>query len=324
MKKTLLLLTVIIILIAGFIAFPYYQVYKVKDIDNIAFEGKTKNVQIETPIQFKKLGQLLKQEGIIKDQKAFDLIVDFKKYDTIVLREGIVTIKKQWTNNQLVNQLYLMRNQKKIVQLTFGSVRNLESLASKIAVNLARTISAINLAAAAIDAITFGVGGQAYRAANLPIAIGSAAAQTALVLANTPKFAEGGVMDRDGLMMINDHSSGRLEVVERDGKLLMTDQKNALVEGKKGDIIHKDANEYFNGISDKDIINNAREHSILATISHQNYLANTLSNKMLVDNSKMQTDRIVKAIGKQKTRINLHNNVSLGDELKYINMSNQY
>lgn len=137
MKKTLLLLTVIIILIAGFIALPYYQVYKVKDIDNIAFEGKTKNVQIETPIQFKKLGQLLKQEGIIKDQEAFDLIVDFKKYDTIVLREGIVTIKKQWTNNQLVNQLYLMRNQKKIVQLTFGSVRNLESLASKMAVNLA-------------------------------------------------------------------------------------------------------------------------------------------------------------------------------------------
>ena len=160
----------------------------------------------------------------------------------------------------------------------------------------------------------------------LSIAIGVlGAAQLATAIATPiPKFAEGGVMDKDGLMMINDHSSGRLEVVERDGKLLMTDQKNALVEGKKGDIIHKDAKEYFNGISDKDIINNAREHSILATISHQNYLANTLSNKMLVDNSKMQTDRIVKAIGKQKTRINLHNNVSLGDELKYINMSNQY
>ena len=176
---------------------------------------------------------------------------------------------------------------------------------------------AINTARAVVEALP-----------NIPlsIAIGAlGAAQIGVALSTPiPKFAEGGVMDRDGLMMINDHSSGRLEVVERDGKLLMTDQKNALVEGKKGDIIHKDAKEYFNGISDKDIINNAREHSILATISHQNYLANTLSNKMLVDNSKMQTDRIVKAIGKQKTRINLHNNVSLGDELKYINMSNQY
>jgi len=160
----------------------------------------------------------------------------------------------------------------------------------------------------------------------LSIAIGVlGAAQLATAIATPiPKFAEGGEMKHDGLMMINDHPSGRLEVVERDGKFLMTDKKNAFVEGKKGDIIHKDASQYFNGLSDKEILNNARQHSFLASISHQNYLANRANEKKTEDLYKVHADRIVKAISKQKTRITLKNNVSLGEELRYIQMSNQY
>ena len=49
---------------------------------------------------------------------------------------------------------------------------------AEIGINLAKTISAINLAAAFIDTITFGLGGTPYRAANIPLAIGVAAAQS--------------------------------------------------------------------------------------------------------------------------------------------------
>lgn len=119
------------------IGYPYYKVFKVKDIDNIAFETKTKNVSIEQSISFSKLGSFLVKNNIIKDKEAFDLIVNFKHYDTVSLSKGMITIKKEWTNNQLVNQLYLMRNQKRIVNLTFGSVKNLEGLAGKIAESVA-------------------------------------------------------------------------------------------------------------------------------------------------------------------------------------------
>ncbi|QIG62310.2 structural protein [Tenacibaculum phage JQ] len=191
---------------------------------------------------------------------------------------------------------------------------------AEIAINLAKTISNINAAAAAIDAVTFGVGGSIYRAAKLPEAIGLAAAQTAVVLASPiPQFAEGGTMDKDGLMMINDHKSGRLEVVERDGKLLMTDKRNAIVEGKKGDIIHKDANQYLKGLSDNDILKDIDKHTFNANIQHQNYLYNkALSSKLTVDN-KAQTDRIVNAINAKKYRFNVINNVSLKDDLRYLN-----
>ena len=113
---------------------------------------------------------------------------------------------------------------------------------AEIGMNLAKTIVAINLAAASIDAVSLGTGGSIYKAINIPIAIGTAAAQTVAVLAKqAPQFAYGGTMDHDGLMVINDHPSGRQEIVKRGDQLLMTPEKNALVYGKKGDEIIPDA-----------------------------------------------------------------------------------
>ena len=63
---------------------------------------------------------------------------------------------------------------------------------AQIALDLAKTITAINLAAAALDAISFGVAGQIYRGTNIPIAVGTAASQTAIVLAQSiPAFYKG-------------------------------------------------------------------------------------------------------------------------------------
>lgn len=149
------------------------------------------------------------------------------------------------------------------------------------------------------------------------------AAQLAIVAAQQPpKFAEGGVMGYDGKMMINDHSSGRLEVVERDGKLLMTDKKNAIVDGKKGDIIHKDAEAYFNNQSDEDLIKNLENHSILASMQNNNFLANKLESKKSADNNSYNTDRIVKAIKSQKTKFNVNQNITLADDLSFLGRIN--
>lgn len=149
------------------------------------------------------------------------------------------------------------------------------------------------------------------------------AAQLAIVAAQQPpKFAEGGVMGYDGKMMINDHSSGRLEVVERDGKLLMTDKKNAIVDGKKGDIIHKDAEAYFNNQSDEDLIKKLENHSILASMQNNNFLSNKLESKKSADNNSYNTDRIVKAIKSQKTKFNVNQNITLADDLSFLGRIN--
>lgn len=137
MKKVILIILVLLLIVAGFVVYPYYKVFKAKDIDNIAFDSKTKSVKIEKSILFSDLGSFLKENQIIKDKEAFDVIVNFKNYDTISLSKGMITLKKEWTNNQLVNQLFLMRNQKRIVNLTFGSVKNLEELAGKISISIA-------------------------------------------------------------------------------------------------------------------------------------------------------------------------------------------
>ena len=65
------------------------------------------------------------------------------------------------------------------------------------------------------------------------------AAQIATIVATPiPAFAKGGVMTYDGKAQIND--GGNQEYIERNGGILTTMQTNAIVDLKKGDIIHKD------------------------------------------------------------------------------------
>lgn len=161
---------------------------------------------------------------------------------------------------------------------------------------------------------------------NIPLSIAVGAlglAQLGVALATPiPQFAEGGVMEKDGLMMINDHKSGRLEVVERDGKFLMTDKKNAIVEGKRGDIIHKDAGLHFSNLSDSEIIKDVNYHSMMATLQNQNFLISRLENKKVIDNDKKNTEKLIKAIKSQKTKFNLNQNINLAEDLNFLNRLN--
>ncbi len=164
----------------------------------------------------------------------------------------------------------------------------------------------------------------ALATANIPLSvlIGSlGAAQLALALATPiPKFAEGGVMDHDGLMQINDHPSGRLEVVERDGKFMMTTKKDAIVQGKKGDIIHKDASKVFENKTDEQIINNLDTYVIAANLSSNMAAIYKAENKRTINHYKLQTDRVVRAINKKKSNFVVNNSNNI--DLNYLRHSN--
>lgn len=66
----------------------------------------------------------------------------------------------------------------------------------------------------------------------------SAVELATIVATPIPSFATGGVMGHDGKALIND--GGQMEYVERGGKIMTAKNENALVDLKRGDVIHKD------------------------------------------------------------------------------------
>jgi DNA repair exonuclease SbcCD ATPase subunit len=191
---------------------------------------------------------------------------------------------------------------------------------AEIAINLARTIGAINLAAASIDAITLGIGGAIYRATNIPLAVGTAALQTGVVLAQSiPAFAEGKNL-KDNYEGLAVWGEKRRELkISKDGSLELSPKKidNHLTHVKKDDVIIPDANKFLSNLSDEELYNNLHKHSILASIAHQK---DTLNNYLINKSIDRQTDRLLKAFKDNKPRVNVHNNINsnIGDDLKFL------
>lgn len=131
MKKITSLIVLILIGFLVFKSYPYFQLYQAKGLVNIAFEGDRINVTIEDDLVFSQLGKKLLELGVIKDVEAFDLLIDYKNYSSDTLKKGKIAVLSKWTNNTMVNQLFLMRNQG-IVDLTVVSVANIEELSGNI------------------------------------------------------------------------------------------------------------------------------------------------------------------------------------------------
>ena len=239
------------------------------------------------------------------DRYQADIDANTEYYDNLLNNENLLEEDRKRLQKDKENRETELRNKQRKEQQKQAELNKAIAIA-EIIVNTSRGV---------VEALP-----------NIPlsVAVGAiGAVQLATALATPiPKFAEGGTMDKDGLMMINDHKSGRLEVVERDGKFLMTNKKNAVVEGKKGDIIHKDAKEFLGGIPENKLLENVEKYSILATIQHQNYLAQRADNLRLINSSKLDTDRIVKAIKGQKTKFNITNTTKIPSS-SYLKAMNQ-
>ncbi len=92
---------------------------------------------------------------------------------------------------------------------------------AEIAINLAKTIVAINLAAATLDA-AFPGSGLLYRGANIPLAISTAAIQSGIVLSQAiPAFFQGKGLDNNyqGQATVNELPGQREVRVSKDGRV---------------------------------------------------------------------------------------------------------
>jgi hypothetical protein len=125
---------------------------------------------------------------------------------------------------------------------------------AEIAINLSKTLAAINTAATAIDAVTpflLGTAGAAYRATNIPLAIGTAAVESASVISQLiPAFYRG--------KNFNDNYEGpatwgelRREVkIGKDGNVELSPNKTTPLFVKKDDIITPSVGSFKSAMSD--------------------------------------------------------------------------
>lgn len=196
--------------------------------------------------------------------------------------------------------------QKEIVkQAIFNKVIAL----AEIGLNLAKTISALNLAAAELDAISFGIGGTPYRAIQIPLAIGLAAAQAAVVLATPiPKYKMGRKGGPAEVAEVGD--GGVHEVISRpDGSgARITPNKPTLTYLQQDDVVHKSMADFYE----------YKRRSVLKGFYKEKELSSSFH---LIGNDQNSSPELLnelrrntEAIKKQKTNVQVTNKIDFGYE----------
>lgn len=133
MKKiTFLSLFIGLILVLYYFFSSYIDLYLYKDKQQLNFNSEKINLKISKALPFTEVGDFLLDKGYIIDKTIINKLIIFKNYDSDTLKAGKYSIIKNWSNNKLVNQLFLMRKQN-IIDLYVPSVRNINILAGKIA-----------------------------------------------------------------------------------------------------------------------------------------------------------------------------------------------
>lgn len=181
---------------------------------------------------------------------------------------------------------------------------------AQIGIDLAKTLTAINLAAAQLDAISFGTAGTPYRAIQIPLAIGISAAQTALVLAAPlPKYEEGtkGKPHKGGKALVGEV---RPEVILEPGKNPYVVSKPTVLDLKRGTEVIPSIDEY----------QQLQRASILASLDMEgkkakNYQGNDAFNARYDAELLEELRRNTEATKKNKSNVVVQNNIDLGHEI---------
>ncbi|QQO97050.1 tail tape measure protein [Cellulophaga phage Nekkels_1] len=164
---------------------------------------------------------------------------------------------------------------------------------AEIAINLARTISAITLMAALLpaNALTLGASGAAYIATNVPIAVGTAALQAGLVIAQTIpafKYGKGVNNDYEGLSLLNDGGKDEVRVNEH-GQAEVLKGRNIIAPVAKNDMIIPSVSTFNRQMKDP-------SSDLYQRVSSKLNADTTQRQNMVVVNTKTDTKGIESAI----------------------------
>lgn len=136
MRKIIIFILIVSLFIGGYLAYPYYNIYRIKD--QPTFESLNNDVIIllpsDTIIKVKDLSKFLLNEKVIKNENDFIQLADYKKIaDKVIPFKKIKLLKKWNTYNSLINNInYAIENHKDIVNVIFNNARTIEDIAGKV------------------------------------------------------------------------------------------------------------------------------------------------------------------------------------------------
>jgi TP901 family phage tail tape measure protein len=195
------------------------------------------------------------------------------------------------------------------------------AIAAKLAGIVNVIISTAMAATAALAPPPIGLGPLAG-AALLPYIIGNGAIQAATIAAQPIPQYEKGKGDYDNYEGSAIWGEKRQEAkISKDGSIEFSPSKigNHLTHVKKDDIIHPDASKFISSLTDEQLYNDIHKHSIMASLQGQsNTIDSYLIAKSMDRSFEKHTNRMIKALKDSKPKINVHNNNSIGQDLKYL------
>jgi tape measure domain-containing protein len=162
------------------------------------------------------------------DKIDAEIAAEEKKYDRLL----------ELAKNDEEEKKIIERNREIRIKQLEEKKRKEQIKQAKLNKSLAITQAITSIALGVVNALA--TSGPPWVGIAMAALVGAAGAlQLASIIATPiPTFAKGGEMKNDGKALIND--GGAQEYVERGGKILTTTKENAIVNLKKGDIIHKD------------------------------------------------------------------------------------
>lgn len=131
MKKLIVL--IVVLSIAGYFGYPYYEVYKISSQPTFISLEKDKKIKVTDSISISDFSVLLEENEIIDSKEDFVTLATYKGYDSKIIPSGNFKILKEWsTYNSLLNNLYVYANpagNRRIVNVVINNVRTIEDVA---------------------------------------------------------------------------------------------------------------------------------------------------------------------------------------------------
>ena len=138
MKKSIFfILLLMVISIAGYFVYPYYNIYLIKD--KPTFKNMNNDVILKLPhdkqLRIINLSDYLLKEKVIDNKEDFEKLAIHKKIADKVVPYKKIKLLKTWnTYNALLNNLnYAILHHKEIVNIVFNNVRSVNDIAGKVA-----------------------------------------------------------------------------------------------------------------------------------------------------------------------------------------------
>ena len=135
MKKLIAL--IIVLGVAGYFGYPYYEVYRISNQPTFTNLEKDKKIKVTDSLSISDFSALLEENNIIDSKEDFVTLATYKGYDSEIIPSGTFKVLKEWnTYNSLLNNVHIYAKpsgNRQIVDVVINNVRTIEDVAGVVA-----------------------------------------------------------------------------------------------------------------------------------------------------------------------------------------------